>query len=47
VSLGDCFVLATAGPGDAVATADPVVAAVARAEGIGVESLPDSTGRRP
>ena len=47
VSLADCFVLAVAQGGDAVATADPVLAELARAEGIGVEALSDSAGRRP
>jgi uncharacterized protein with PIN domain len=47
VSLGDCFVLATAQSGDVIATADPVIADVARAEALGVEALPDSSGRRP
>jgi predicted nucleic acid-binding protein len=47
LSIADCFLLAAAGPGDQVATADPVVADVARTEGIGVIALPDSSGRRP
>jgi uncharacterized protein with PIN domain len=47
ISIADCFLLAAAGPGDRVATADPAVAAVARAETITLLSLPDSTGRRP
>ena len=47
LSLADCFLLASAGPADAVATADPPVAEVARAEGIGLVALPDSRGRLP
>jgi uncharacterized protein with PIN domain len=47
VSLGDTFVLAAARPGDAIATADPVLAEIARAEGVDVKALPDSSGRRP
>jgi predicted nucleic acid-binding protein len=47
LSLADCFLLAAAGPGDRVATADPAVAEVARREGIDVIALPDSSGRRP
>lgn len=47
VSLADCVLLASAGSGDSIATADPAVAAVARAEGIDVIALPGSSGRRP
>ncbi len=47
VSLADCVLLASAGPDDSIATADPAVAAVARAEGIGLVPLPDSSGQRP
>jgi PIN domain nuclease of toxin-antitoxin system len=47
LSLADCVLLASAGPDDSVATADPAVAAVARAEGIGLVPLPDSSGQRP
>ncbi len=47
LSLADCFLLAAAGHGDRIATADPAVAEVARAEGIDLVSLPDSSGRRP
>lgn len=47
VSLADCVLLASAGPDDYVATADPAIAAVARAEGVGLIPLPDSSGRRP
>jgi len=48
ISIADCFLLAAAtSPDDRVATADPSVAAVARAEAIPVLPLPDSTGRCP
>lgn len=48
LSLADCFLLAHALVAhDRIATADPPVAEVARAEGIGVVALPDSTGVRP
>lgn len=47
VSLADCVLLASAGPDDSIATADPAVAAVARAEEIGLVPLPDSSGKRP
>jgi uncharacterized protein with PIN domain len=47
VSLADCFVIATARPGDSVATSDRAVALVARAEGLDVLALPNSRGRRP
>lgn len=47
VSLADCVLLASAGEGDAVATSDPSIATVARAEGIDVVALPDTRGRRP
>lgn len=47
LSLADCVLLASAGPDDSIATSDPAVAAVARAEGIGLIPLPDSTGQRP
>jgi predicted nucleic acid-binding protein len=47
LSLADCFLLASAAHGDHVATSDPAVAEVARAEGIEVVALPDSSGRRP
>lgn len=48
VSLGDCFALALAKHcGLALATADPDLAAVARAEDVEIVSLPDSHGRRP
>ena len=48
ISIADCFLLAAAtGPDDRVATADPSVAAIARAEAISVLPLPDSTGRFP
>ena len=45
VSLADCALVAAAGPQDRVATSDAPVLRVARAEGIAVLALPDSTGR--
>lgn len=47
ISLADCVLLASAGADDAIATADPAIAAVARAEGIGLIPLPDTSGQRP
>lgn len=48
VSLGDCCALALAKRRDlALATADPELAATARAESVDVVALPDSRGRRP
>lgn len=48
VSMADCIALATAlTESDALATSDPALAAVARAEGCRVIALPDSHGRRP
>ncbi len=47
LSIADCFLLAAVTPADRVATADPAVAEVARAEGIDMIALPDSSGRRP
>lgn len=47
ISLADCFLLAHASEDGAVATSDPPVAEVARAEGIEVVALPDSSGQRP
>jgi PIN domain nuclease of toxin-antitoxin system len=47
LSLADCVLLASAEPDDSVATSDPAVAAVARAEGIGLVALPGSSGQRP
>lgn len=47
VSLADCILVASAGPDSSIATADPAVAAVSRAEGISLIPLPDSSGRRP
>ena len=46
LSLADCLLLAAA-DGDAVATADPALAAVLRAEMTAVVPLPDSSGTRP
>jgi predicted nucleic acid-binding protein len=47
LSLADCLLLAAAGSDDVIATSDPVVARVARTEGIGVTPLPDTAGARP
>lgn len=47
LSLADCILLASAGDGERIATTDPAVATVARAEGIDVVALPDSSGQRP
>jgi PIN domain nuclease of toxin-antitoxin system len=48
VSHGDCFALALAkNRSIALATADPDLAAVARAEDVKLIRLPDSSGRRP
>ncbi len=47
VSIADCFLLAAAGAGDSIATADRAVAATARDEAIEVLALPDSSGRLP
>ena len=47
VLLADCLMLACLSGDDALATADPHVAAVARAEGLVLHALPDSAGRRP
>lgn len=48
VSMADCVAAATALTlGAELATSDPDLANVARAHGIPVVALPDSTGRRP
>lgn len=47
VSLADCIAIATAGHGGCIATSDPALARVARAEGVRVEPLPNARGRRP
>ncbi len=48
VSHGDCFALALAKHrGLALATSDPDLAAIARAEDVELISLPDSRGKRP
>ncbi len=48
LSMADCAALATAiALGEPLATSDPHLAAAARAEGVTVVSLRDSTGRRP
>jgi hypothetical protein len=40
ISLADAILIASAGPDDRIATADPDVLAVAGAEGLGVVRLP-------
>jgi predicted nucleic acid-binding protein len=47
ISIPDAFLIAAAQPGDSIASADAAVVAVARAEGVEVLLLPDSSGRRP
>jgi predicted nucleic acid-binding protein len=47
LSLADCFLLAAARPDDSIATSDPALASAARAEGIGVRPLADSSGLMP
>lgn len=47
LSLADCVLMASAGPDDAIATADVPLIGAAQAEGVGVIGLPDSSGRRP
>jgi PIN domain nuclease of toxin-antitoxin system len=48
LSLADCFLLARALiANDVIATADPPLADAARAEGVEVVPLPDSSGIRP
>ncbi|MBO0705653.1 MAG: PIN domain-containing protein [Candidatus Dormibacteraeota bacterium] len=48
VSMADCVACSTAlGSEQTLATADPALAAMARAEGVQVVALPDSLGRRP
>lgn len=44
IPLADCFVVATARPGDRVATGDRVLLEVARAEGLEVVDLPADRG---
>ena len=46
VSLADCFLIAAATAEDEIATADPALAQVARAESLRILALPDSTGTR-
>lgn len=47
-SLADCVALATSiCRGEALATADPALATMARAEGVDVVALPDAQGRKP
>jgi PIN domain nuclease of toxin-antitoxin system len=47
ISLSDCILLAHGGHGVQIATADPAVVEVARAEDLDVIVLPDTAGRRP
>jgi PIN domain nuclease of toxin-antitoxin system len=48
ISQGDCFALALAKHRNLpLATADPDLATVARAEGVELVRLPDSSGKRP
>jgi uncharacterized protein with PIN domain len=48
VSMADCFLLAHAiAANDDLATSDPDVAVIARAEGVQVIPLPDRSGARP
>jgi predicted nucleic acid-binding protein len=48
LSMADCFLLAHAlAAAEPIATADAPIADAARAEGIGVIALPDSSGTRP
>lgn len=48
LSLADCFLLAHAvTDGDAIATADPAIAAVAASLEVDIRGLPDSSGNRP
>lgn len=47
LSLADCMLLASPGPRDKIATSDAPLLRAARAEGIEVIPLPDSSGNRP
>lgn len=48
LSIADCLLLAHAmSADDALATSDPAIANVARAEGVSLIALPDSSGVRP
>jgi PIN domain nuclease of toxin-antitoxin system len=47
LSQVDCLLLATAGTGDEIASADGSLLGVASGIGIGTIPLPDSSGRRP
>ena len=42
VSLGDCFVVATAAAGETIVTSDRALARIARAEGVDVDSVQGS-----
>lgn len=46
LSLADCVLIAAAGDGDTIATADGPLLRAARAERVAVISLPDGRGRR-
>jgi PIN domain nuclease of toxin-antitoxin system len=45
LSLADSFLLATAEPGDEIATSDPEIAGAAKELGLELVGLPDSSGR--
>ncbi len=48
LSMADCVALATAAVlGEPLATSDPALAAAARAEGVTIVPLPDTSGRPP
>ena len=47
VSLADCILAAMCGEDDRVATSDPALADLLRAESIGLLALPDSSGALP
>lgn len=47
LSLADCLLLASAEPGDSIATSDGPLLRAAIAEKIATVPLPDSSGRRP
>lgn len=47
VSLGDCVLAAVCGDADRIATSDPALASVLRAESLGLIPLPDSSGALP
>lgn len=47
ISIADCVLVGASSPADVIATSDGGVISVARAEGIGVIPLLDSSGRHP